>query len=50
MKERVNIIGTVCEHCGQGPFLCDCCEGCTFPFSEHCENCTSCACHGCDGR
>lgn len=47
MKERVKITGEVCDYCGNGSFLCDCCEGCTFPYSEHCQICDSCECHGC---
>jgi hypothetical protein len=47
MKQRVEITGETCEHCGFGPMLCDCCEGCISAYSEHCESCDSCTCHGC---
>jgi hypothetical protein len=48
MKEKVTISGSTCEYCGSIPELCDCCEGCIFPLSGHCENCDSCECHGCE--
>lgn len=48
MKEKVIVAeNEVCEHCGSIALLCDCCVGCIFAFSGHCENCDSCECHGC---
>lgn len=47
MKQRVEITGETCEYCGNGEFLCNCCAGCVFAYSDHCQTCDSCACHGC---
>jgi hypothetical protein len=37
----------VCEFCGDGWRLCDCCASCNFALSLHCGNCDNCACQGC---
>jgi hypothetical protein len=36
-----------CEHCHQGPMMCDCCpNGCLYAASLHCDKCGLCECQG----
>jgi hypothetical protein len=39
------ITSDVCEDCDQITFLCDCCDGCLYAKSLHCNTCGECSCN-----